>query len=223
MDVYVLTPPKPSVLYRYTGFDVLFPSPQKGVPTVDSTMLGTFWTNDVFSAENPFWEEISMATNTTNLLNYYCCLVLFDEGAEPYYLPLYPASNNTNNEEYEAPIRLIQFNLSGTVHYVLVDRPLIFERYSSFPHNATVPLTLADASTFFSIQFQRTTTRLTWIVIAFGIFLLQPIAESLWGIDAPEFDRRQGRSKTGGYVRWWWRTRWWEIRDRIRRRRTSRR
>lgn len=216
MRDYAYAPIKPNVLYKYTGFDVVFSSPKKGVPTVNSTMFGTFWTNDVFAAENPFVEEISMVTNVTNLLNYYCCLVLFDEGADPAYLTLHAASNSTNNEGYNAPIRAVQFNLSGPVRYALVQGPLWFSNYSSFPQNATPPLTLGDASGMFNIQFQRTTTQLTWIVIAFGIFLLQPIAEALWGLEeTPQSNREQEKRGIMQTLRWWLRRSWWAIQQRM--------
>jgi len=218
MQSFAFAPVKTTVIYKYTGFDVVFSSPTKGVPTVDSTMLGTFWTNDVFSAENPFTEEVTMATNVTNLLTFYCCLVLFDEGADPAYLPLHAADNNSNNEEYAAPIQSIQFNLSGPVHYALVQAPLFFGNYSSYPQNAEAPLTLGDASELFNIQFQRTTTQLTWIVIAFGIFLLQPIAEAILGTNDKTEPIHQNHSPTiVRILRWRLQRFWWKVEERMRR------
>lgn len=115
--------PVPAVSLPVPTTSVIFPSPSKGVPTVNATLHGTLTADGSVSADSPVAVELSLNSNTTNLLNYYSFLELIDSAGGGVYLPVRPANGltgvlgqQTNTSSYSISGN-VTFRSPGAVYY----------------------------------------------------------------------------------------------------------
>ncbi len=170
-----------------------FPSPNSSIPTITATFAYYFTARGSFSADNPITVSVIISdVNTTNLLQYYGELgfwgsVLYSSksqyiGGEEQngYIFLKQAPDGS----YRGTATLI-WPIESVVFTYLLPVPALFSSSVSIgaPNNSTQSvstLTISSSQDTFNWQFDDLATKLTLIVIAFSLLMLQPILEAVF-------------------------------------------
>ena len=185
----------PTITYSPYPDQSIFPAPcnpkafltagacsvNSSIPPTFVTLYSSFTAKGVFSAENPIRIHCLLDANRSDFLHYYRGIsflgATFTNGtSQGVFLSLTQAGNG----EYQANGTL-QWATETDVYWFLVPQPNYFTTFLLGPHSNTtsVILYVSPVQDTLTMKFNDITERLTYVVIAFSVIVLQPILEAL--------------------------------------------
>jgi len=144
------------------------------VPPVTAAIDATFESIGSLSANNEMTITVQVYVNDTNFLNHYRSLGLYlNNGAESIGIPLQKVGDS-----YVGSIKTT-WKSGGDLFYWFVPR----DSGNPVPagKDTTPPaFTIGGDGETYSWKYGLETTRLTWVVIAFSVILIQPVLDAVF-------------------------------------------